>query len=77
MKFKIFTGTDADCDEIYNNAAYDDQFFIETKYGERLKVSLVWEQGRTNNYRFVRGCGFRYAEADVIFPGIVTKIQEL
>lgn len=76
MKFKDFSGTGSACDIIYNDPSYDDAFFVETKEGERFKVSLTWEQGRVNNYRFIRGGEtIGYNNQDIIWPSSVTKIE--
>lgn len=41
MEFKNFKGTHQACDDLYDDPAYEDAFFIETKEGERLKVTVV------------------------------------
>ncbi|AFA44565.1 hypothetical protein ACQ27_gp365 [Klebsiella phage K64-1] len=75
MKFKKFNGTVYSCDDIYCNPSYHDGFFIKTKDHEVLKVSLQWEEGRTNNYRFVRGDKFSYTPKDIIWPDSVVEIE--
>lgn len=63
-------------DTLYDNPAYDDTFVIETIYGEIYTVSLTWEQGRYNNYRFVKGSDiFGYKESDIIWPKDVAYIE--
>ena len=63
-------------DTLYANERYDECFIIETKSGQTHTVSLTWEQGRWNNYRFVKGCDtLDYSERDVIWPDEVAFIE--
>ncbi|ARB06028.1 hypothetical protein fHeYen901_255 [Yersinia phage fHe-Yen9-01] len=68
-------GPDFCLDTLYSNVKYDEPFIIEDKYGEVHKVNLAWEQGRGQNYRFVRGEVFGYNDGDIVWPCDVTYIE--
>lgn len=76
INFIDFNGTEAELDSLYSNSAYDEKFFIIDNYGDLHKVSLTWEQGRGNNYRFVKGDIFGYSSHDIIWPSTVTHVEE-
>lgn len=76
MEFRKFSGTESACDNIYDDPDYEEAFFIRTKNDEVLKVSLHWEQGRYNNYRFIRGDVFSYSTKDIIWPDSVVEIEK-
>ena len=76
INMKDFDGTEAELDSLYSDSAYDDAFYVQTKYGDLVKVSLTWEQGRYNNYRFVKGNDiFGYSDRDIIWPDNVTHVE--
>lgn len=76
MQFRKFAGTDSACDNIYDDPDYEGTFFVENSEGERFKVALTWEQGRANNYRFIRGGDtIGYTSEDVIWPRQVKQIE--
>lgn len=75
IDFKDFVATEAELDTIYSDSNYDDRFFIIDNHGDLHKVSLTWEQGRNNNYRFVKGDIFDYGPKDIIWPNNVTHIE--
>lgn len=75
IDLKDFDATEAELDEIYSDSNYDDRFFIVDNQGDLHKVSLTWEQGRNNNYRFVKGDIFGYSSQDIIWPNNVTHIE--
>lgn len=52
VKMKRFGGTEGAADSLYNNPSYDDGFKVETTSGDIVNVTLGWEQGHGNNYRF-------------------------
>lgn len=63
-------------DTLYANEAYDEPFVIETKYGELARVKLTWEQGRGQNYRFVKsGDDWVTDYENIIFPSDVAYIE--
>lgn len=68
---KQFKPFDGDCDTLYSNEKYDNGFLIESIGNEVYSVTLEWEQGRGNNYRFVTQTGFN------IFPERVKLIEVL
>lgn len=71
----IEVGPEFCLDTLYANEKYDDPFVIETKYGEVHTVSLTWEQGHGNNYRFVKGDVYDYNDRDIIWPDRVAMIE--
>lgn len=75
INLKDFNATEAELDAIYSDSAYDETFFIVDNCGDLHKVSLTWEQGRNNNYRFVKGDIFGYSSQDIIWPNNVTHIE--
>ncbi|QPI13873.1 hypothetical protein MYO4S_00117 [Serratia phage 4S] len=68
IKFKKFKGTESELDSLYSNSKYDEPFWVETDHGI-YEVSLAWEQGRNNNYRFTAG-------DDIIWPEYVTHVEQ-
>ncbi|QUL77496.1 hypothetical protein [Escherichia phage UPEC07] len=77
INLKEFTGTEAELDRLYNNTAYDETFWVRDRYENLHKVSLTWEQGRGNNYRFVKGDIFYYNSHDIIWPNDITHVEVL
>ena len=77
INLKEFTGTEAELDRLYNNTAYDETFWVRDRYENLHKVSLTWEQGRGNNYRFVKGDIFYYNSHDIIWPNDITHVDVL
>lgn len=76
MKFKNFDGSDLSCDCLYDDPNYDNPFFVKTKSDEIVNVCLTWEQGRQNNYRFIRGGdSIDYNHRDIIWPYLVKEVQ--
>lgn len=73
IKMKDFDGTEGECDSLYNNDSYDDSFKVETKSGDIISVTLGWEQGRGNNYRFYVG----NSDSKYYLPCEITKVQVL
>lgn len=72
IKMKDFDGNEGAADSLYNNPSYDDSFKVETKSGDIVNVTLDWEQGRGNNYRFTVVNDTRYYLSDEI-----TKVEVL
>lgn len=72
IKMKRFGGNEGAADSLYNNPSYDDSFKVETKSGDIVNVTLGWEQGRGNNYRFNVVNDTRYYLSDEI-----TKVEVL
>jgi hypothetical protein len=72
IKMKDFGGNEGAADSLYNNPSYDDSFKVETKSGDIVNVTLDWEQGRGNNYRFTVVNDTRYYLSDEI-----TKVEVL
>lgn len=58
-------------DTLYSNESYDEPFVIETTYGTFHTVTLIWEQGHGNNYRFAIGEG----DDGYILPKYVAYIE--
>lgn len=54
-------------DRLYN--LQDRPFVIETNFEEVITVTLKWEQGHSNNYRFVDQYG------NITMPGDVSFIE--
>lgn len=75
INMKDFNATEAELNEIYSDSAYEERFFVQTNSGDLIKVNLVWEQGRGNNYRFINGDVFGYSSQDIIWPNNVTHIE--
>ncbi len=72
----IEVGPEFCLDSLYANENYDEPFVIETKCGEVHTVSLAWEQGHGNNYRFVKGSDvYGYNGRDIIWPDRVAMIE--
>lgn len=72
IEFKEFAGTDAACDKIYENPAYDGFFVVRTNEGKVYTVTLGWEQGWGNNYRFYLA---RENSADYFSPSEITHVE--
>lgn len=73
IKMKRFGGNEGSADSLYNNPSYDDGFKVETNSGDIVNVTLGWEQGHGNNYRFyVNGGDTRY-----YLPHEIAKVEVL
>ena len=73
IKMKSFGGNEGSADSLYNNPSYDDGFKVETNSGDIVNVTLGWEQGHGNNYRFyVNGGDTRY-----YLPHEIAKVEVL
>lgn len=73
IKMKRFGGNEGSAESLYNNASYDGEFKVETKSGETRNVTLGWEQGRGNNYRFYLDGG----DTKYLMPHEIARVQVL